>query len=240
MQSCMFVFLKRRWKQDRDYLNAILNYFIDNKYPVQLLLFPEGTSFCEAMKAKSDSYARKNNLPIYEYVLHPHARGFSFIVDKMRNGTLKAVHDVTIGYQNGFCYGEQDIMRGQLPGEVHVNVKRYKIDFLPRDSDPVENWCINRWSEKEERLMKFYKEGKFTENKILFDSESEMLAKREMQAAVVFWMAFLVFVIYGLYHYFMMRWFALAVSAFYLGSLCLFGGIDRLQIKLHEQSQNTI
>ena len=242
MQTCMFLFLKRRWEQDKDYLKAIFNYFLDTGYPLQLLIFPEGTNYCKEGKAKSDSFAKKNNLPIYEHVLHPRVRGFNFIIQTLRDRTLKAVHDVTIGYKNGFCYGELDLFCGKFPGEIHVYLTRYDIDALPRDSDSIDNWCIKRWSEKEERLARFYKEGDFTEHNSISESdriETELMATRKMQAAVFFWMAFLVFAIYGLCHYFLMRWFGIAVSAFYFAALLFYGGIDMLQIKLHEQSNKS-
>ena len=52
---------------------------------VQVLLFPEGTDFTAKTKKHSDSFAKKNNLPYLEYVLHPRTTGFNFIVQKMRS-----------------------------------------------------------------------------------------------------------------------------------------------------------
>ena len=243
MQSSMYLFLKRRWEQDKEYLKAVFNYFLDNEYPLQLLIFPEGTNYCEEGKAKSDSYARKNNLPLYEYVLHPRVRGFNFIIQRLRDKTLKAVHDVTIGYKNGFCYGELDLFSGKFPGEIHVYITRYEIEALPRDSDSIDNWCIKRWSEKEERLERFYKEGEFSEHNSISEIdciETEIIARRKMQAAVFFWMVFLVCVGYGLCQYFLMRWFGILIIVFYFVVLFQYGGIDMLQIKLHEQSKKTV
>lgn len=240
MQTCMFLFLKRRWEHDKDYLKTIFNYFLDIKYPLQLLIFPEGTNYCKSGKAKSDAHAKKNNLPLYEYVLHPRVRGFNFIVQKLRNNTLKAVHDVTIGYKNGFCYGELDLFRGKFPGEIHVYITRYDIDALPRDSDSIDNWCIKRWSEKEDRLKRFYRDGAFTEHNSISESdriETELIAARKMQLALVFWMSFLMASFYLLYHYVIVRWFVVVVAAFYFGALFFCGGIDKLQIKLHESKK---
>lgn len=240
MQTCMFLFLKRRWEQDKDYLKAIFNFFLDIKYPLQLLIFPEGTNYCEEGKAKSDSYARKNNLPMYQYVLHPRVRGFNFIIQNLRDKTLKAVHDVTIGYKNGFCYGELDLFRGKFPGDIHVYITRYDIEALPRDSDSIDNWCIKRWSEKEERLARFYEDGAFTEHNSISESdriETELIAIRKMRWAVFFWMAFLVCALYGLYYYVILRWLCVLVSIFYLTVLFLYGGMDRLQMSVHERSK---
>lgn len=37
-------------------------------------------------RTKSDAFAVKNNLPKFEYVLHPRTTGFTFIVDRLRKG----------------------------------------------------------------------------------------------------------------------------------------------------------
>lgn len=240
MQNGMFLFLRRRWEHDKKYLNSVFDYFLEIKYPLQLLIFPEGTNYCRDGKAKSDSFAQKNNLPHYQYVLHPRVRGFNFIVQKLRNSSLKSVHDVTIGYKNGFCYGELDLFRGKFPGEIHVYITRYDIDSLPQDSDSLDNWCIQRFAEKEERLEKFYKDGAFMEHNSISTSdtiETEIAAKRKMQLALLFWCTFLAIVFYLIYYYWFFRWFGVLVSLFHLVVQVVFGGTDLLQLKLLEREK---
>ena len=53
-------------------------------FQLQILLFPEGTNLTDDTKASSMAYAKKNNLPFYEYTLHPRSTGFSFMVKQMR------------------------------------------------------------------------------------------------------------------------------------------------------------
>lgn len=43
MQMACFVFIERRWEDDRSHLGRMLDYFCDIREPLQLLLFPEGT-----------------------------------------------------------------------------------------------------------------------------------------------------------------------------------------------------
>lgn len=43
MQVACFVFIHRRWEDDKEHLENMLEYFCDIKEPLQLLLFPEGT-----------------------------------------------------------------------------------------------------------------------------------------------------------------------------------------------------
>lgn len=43
--------------------------------------------FClENSKARSNDFAEKNGLQKYEYVLHPRTTGFTFVVERLREG----------------------------------------------------------------------------------------------------------------------------------------------------------
>lgn len=47
----------------------------------------DGLLFClENNKARSNDFAEKNGLQKYEYVLHPRTTGFTFVVDRLREG----------------------------------------------------------------------------------------------------------------------------------------------------------
>lgn len=43
MQVASFIFIHRRWEEDRSHMSNMLHYFCHIKEPLQLLLFPEGT-----------------------------------------------------------------------------------------------------------------------------------------------------------------------------------------------------
>lgn len=43
MQVACFVFIQRRWAEDKQHIENMLDYFCDIREPLQLLLFPEGT-----------------------------------------------------------------------------------------------------------------------------------------------------------------------------------------------------
>ena len=51
---------------------------------LQVLLFPEGTDFTKNTKIRSDKFAEKQNLPKYDYVLHPRTTGFCHFVQEMK------------------------------------------------------------------------------------------------------------------------------------------------------------
>lgn len=238
MQNVMFFFLKRRWEEDEGYMNRILNYFIDISYPLQLLIFPEGTDFCEESKAKSDSFARKNNLPTYDYCLHPRVRGFTFLVEKMRYKGLKAVHNVTVGYPRNVCHGELDLLRGNFPEEIHFHLERHPADSLPLDTRDLEDWCTKKWAEKEKQLETFYtgnqQFGPPTENSVGLENQAETSARRMMKAVIIWWFLFILVTGYGVLTSSIVWWYFLVVNVLYFIQCLVGGGTDRLQLLVHK------
>ncbi|KAJ7991188.1 hypothetical protein DPEC_G00294660 [Dallia pectoralis] len=156
-QVACFIFIKRRWEEDRGHMENMLDYFCDIREPLQLLLFPEGTDLTDYTRAKSDEFAEKNGLPKFEYVLHPRTTGFTFIVDILRKGdNLDAVHDITVAYPKNIPQTERHLVMGQFPREIHFHVRRYEASALPRSSSDLQAWTQERWAEKELRLRDFY------------------------------------------------------------------------------------
>ena len=144
-------------KEFRDkllYLNCIGS-------PCQLLLFPEGGDMTYKTKKRSDSYADERSLPRYQYCLHPRTTGFLYIMNALRSGGLDAVYDVTIGYPDALPKTEFELAKGIMPREVHFHIKSYDDKDLPRGDEQLEQWCRDRWKEKEERLKMFYTHKEF-------------------------------------------------------------------------------
>lgn len=52
MQNFVFIFIKRKWEQDEQYLSDVFSHYSRHHYPIQLLLFPEGTDFSHANREK--------------------------------------------------------------------------------------------------------------------------------------------------------------------------------------------
>ncbi|XP_049552296.1 lysocardiolipin acyltransferase 1 isoform X4 [Orcinus orca] len=93
MQAAAYIFIHRKWKDDKSHFEDMIDYFCDIHEPLQLLIFPEGTDLTENSTARSNEFAEKNGLQKYEYVLHPRTTGFTFVVDRLREvrGPLTAV-----------------------------------------------------------------------------------------------------------------------------------------------------
>lgn len=52
MQCFCFLFLKRRWEEDEQHITRVLSHHLGHEYPLQILLFPEGTDLSESNKKK--------------------------------------------------------------------------------------------------------------------------------------------------------------------------------------------
>ena len=92
MQMSRFLYICRNWREDEARMGRMIDYLSSpaaGGAPFQLVLFPEGTNLTEKTREKSDRYAADNNLKPYRHVLHPRTTGFSFIVDRMRQGKKK-------------------------------------------------------------------------------------------------------------------------------------------------------
>lgn len=71
MQTSSFIFLHRKWEDDQHYLQEYLDTKLSQDYPLQVLLFPEGTDKTEDTTARSDAFAKKLSLPPVSNLLHP-------------------------------------------------------------------------------------------------------------------------------------------------------------------------
>ncbi|XP_030855063.1 lysocardiolipin acyltransferase 1 [Strongylocentrotus purpuratus] len=235
MQIASYVFLRRRWEQDKAWMTMMLDYFCDIQYNVQYLIFPEGTDYTDHSKDKSDSYATKNNLPKYEYVLHPRTTGFKHIMDHLRKRqAVDAIYDVTVAYPDRIPVGgELDIFKAKLPNEVHYHVKRYDISSLPQDTD-YEEWCVERWKEKEVELRGYYTgDKKFVSGNSTGDGLDGKIVPgmyRTLFVALIYWVLFILFMVCLLVYTSIAWWHMLAVGLFFTGTSVFYGGVEKLAI----------
>ena len=94
-----YIFLSPNWSKDEQLLSNGLRYYNKSCYPLQLLLFPEGTDLSDHNKAKSQQFATANQLQVYDHVLHPRTRGFIKCIEEMtKGGYLQSIVDITVAY----------------------------------------------------------------------------------------------------------------------------------------------
>lgn len=162
MQMNGFLYITRRWEEDRGRLSRTLDYLVAVDSRTQLLIFPEGTDLTKSSKEKSDRYATQHYLPLYTYTLHPKTTGFAYLVQHLQRANyLDAVYDLTIAYPDYIPQSETDLIRGKFPDEVHFHIKRISFADMPTQDLNLRKWLEKRWSEKEAILKQFYERKEF-------------------------------------------------------------------------------
>ncbi|KAK1170440.1 lysocardiolipin acyltransferase 1-like [Acipenser oxyrinchus oxyrinchus] len=237
MQVASFIFIHRKWEDDRRHVGAMLDYFCAIREPLQLLIFPEGTDLTANTRARSDVFAEKNGLQKYEYVLHPRTTGFTFIVESLRKGdNLDAVHDITVAYPQNIPQTERHLVTGQFPREIHFHVQRYPVKALPEGTTELQDWCQERWREKEQRLRDFYTGGH------CFDTsgrsrippcKSEFRVMLIKMASLVYWTGFIMLSFTALYYSSLLRYYLLLVTVFFVAQERVVGGLEVLELACH-------
>lgn len=232
MQFMSFIFVRRKWDYDKLYFNRVIDFYERQQYPLQMFIFPEGTDMYPRSIERSHKFADTNNLPRYDYVLHPRTTGFVYLVQQLREKSIEFVYDVTMGYPENICYGETELLYAQFPQEVHIHFKEYRVQDLPESEAELAEWCAQRWAEKEARLKQFYeKDSAFANEPVIQDVNMEEQALLKNKFALVFWYAFVIVSWYLVYQYLFFRyWCYLMVTIFSL--LQLKGGMDALQMRL--------
>lgn len=163
MQLSCFLFINRKWEQDKLEFQDKLYYFNALDYPIQILLFPEGGDLTPYTRERSNAYAKENGLPCYQYCFHPRTTGFIYAMNALRDGKLDAVYDLTIGYPDALPKTELDAVKGFFPKEVHYHTKEWNNEDIPEDEEGMKAWLKERWAEKEVRLREFYTHSEFRE-----------------------------------------------------------------------------
>ncbi|XP_076665329.1 lysocardiolipin acyltransferase 1 [Andrena cerasifolii] len=162
MQMNGFLYITRRWEEDKSRLSRTLDYLVALDRRCQLLIFPEGTDLTKSSKEKSDRYASQHMLPQYSFVLHPKTTGFSYLVGHLQQASyLDAVYDLTIAYPDYIPQSELDLIKGKLPSEVHFHIKRIPSADMPMHDATLRRWLEERWCNKEEFLKQFYQKKAF-------------------------------------------------------------------------------
>lgn len=246
MQAAAYIFIHRKWKEDKSHFEDMLDYFCDIREPLQLLIFPEGTDLTENSKARSNDFAEKNGLQKYEYVLHPRTTGFTFVVDRLREGkNLDAVHDITVAYPHNIPQTEKHLLQGDFPREIHFHVHRYPVDSLPVAKEDLQLWCHRRWEEKEERLRSFYRGEKdfcFTGQPAVPPCKSELRVLTVKVLSLLYWTLFSPAMCLLIYLYSLVRWYFIITVVIFVLQERIFGGLEIMELAcyrfLHKQSHS--
>lgn len=154
--DCLFI--KRDWTTDSDYIHVVFKKILDNKIPLWLITFVEGTRTNPMKIEAAIKFALEKNLTPLNHVLIPRTKGFVATVEGLR-GHVDAVYDLTIGYVDGLPTMWQ-WLKGYV-SRVHLHVRRYDIKDLPHKPEKLAGWLYVKFEEKDALLEHFYCQGAF-------------------------------------------------------------------------------
>lgn len=227
------MFLSRDWSNDEKYMTDSLSYFTSQYYPIQLLLFPEGTDLSESNKSKGHKFAEEHGLQKYNYVLHPRTKGFVHCVQALRQGGRPVpVYNMTIGYVGAIPQNETDIATGRWPDEIHFDCTYIPSSELPLEESELEGWLKACWQQKEEKLKAFYANGHF--NTPYFEEGSSSRARLSMLVTLIFWAAFHIAIFYCLYLFSMLRWYYLGATLLFVILTQFTNGLETIVLRIYK------
>jgi len=232
-QVAGFIFLSRTWSKDEKLLSNSLRYYNKSCYPLQLLLFPEGTDLSHSNKAKSQQFAKDNQLQVYHHVLQPRTKGFIKCIEEMfKDNYLQSIVDITVGYIGDIPQNERDLAAGRWPSEVHFDVKMFSVNELPiHDKHQMEQWLQERWRLKEDLLTDFYQHNKFRHK---YTTVAEDKCTLHLLAVLILWSVYNIFVLYLMFTSWLL-WLLLATGTimFFLISY-YYGGVEQLECNYYK------
>jgi len=147
------VFLKRNWNRDADTIRRVFSRIADNKLPVWLVSFPEGTRATPAKLAVGKAKEKARGGPSLEHLLRPKHKGFAASIVGL-GSHVKAVYTVTIGY-HGATPSLVGLIRGDCK-EIAMHVKRTPIaELLHKDEAAIAAWMSDEFQRKDKWLAEF-------------------------------------------------------------------------------------
>ncbi|ELU17930.1 hypothetical protein CAPTEDRAFT_172905 [Capitella teleta] len=235
MQVGGFLFINRKWEEDKLILDKMLDYYADLNHKTQILLFPEGTDLTERTLSYSDRFAAKNGLQPYKFCLHPRTTGFVHLVQQMQcNKHLDAIYDISIAYPDTFPQNEPDLILGEFPSEVHFHIKRHEASSLPSSPDDLAAWCAAIWRQKEEVLKNFAQTKRFTDEPSSPDRGPRFL----FYATMVSWLVSVWAISWLLWSSSLAFWLAALQVAFFVYMGHFYGGFELFQADYYNRFFN--
>lgn len=169
-----FIFLARRWEQDKPRFEHRLNKLSKGEMandPMWLLIFPEGTNASQSGRITSAKYAEKIGVQDLKHTLLPRTTGLVFCLKNLEQ-SVEWMYDCTVAYE-GVPEGKfgQDYFtlfstyfEGRPPKSVNMHFRRFRIKDIPiHDVKEFDAWLRERWREKDNLLEYYVRHGKFPE-----------------------------------------------------------------------------
>lgn len=146
------LFLKRSWSNDKKTIYEAFKHIIENKIPLWLVTFPEGTRITPKKLKRAQEFSNRRRTFYPRHVLIPRTKGFVASATGLRD-QLQAVYDIGIYYPGKipslvdfFC----------KPGcVVYIHVRRFPIQDLPQTDKELIQWHFKRFEDKDNWLASF-------------------------------------------------------------------------------------
>lgn len=152
------LFVRRNWLHDGKRIKDTFRIYTENKIPVIVVSYVEGTRRSARKLRESHEYARSNGLPVLNNVLLPRSKGFVASVQALRHSHVRALYDVTLAFAHrsrGFdvvptfwdfsLFGLDDF-------ELILHVDRHVMEDLPEDDATLTSWLYGLFVRKDQRL----------------------------------------------------------------------------------------
>ncbi|ORX51053.1 hypothetical protein BCR36DRAFT_288947, partial [Piromyces finnis] len=152
------IFVKRNWTSDKKMIDKAFKGIKDDKEPVWIITYLEGTRFTEEKLIQSHEFAKERNLPIFKNVLIPRVKGFSASINSFKDSHVKYVYDFTLAYRHkekgfGVLPSIATILSSDLSDyQFHIHIRRFPIESIPTDDEGIYQWAINLYQEKDNFL----------------------------------------------------------------------------------------
>jgi lysocardiolipin and lysophospholipid acyltransferase len=184
MRFFEFIFLSRKWAQDRKTIVDRLQISLADNMPLWLLVFPEGTVLSKNTRSISQHFADKMQISFpAKHLILPRSTGIYHILRCLEE-RADYLYDFTIGYSgiDGEAIPEDEFTPSKVflekkgPKSVHIHVDRIKIRDIPgfetkRKYNPsevvdanFEMWLRERYLYKDSLLKRFFEDGSFPDN----------------------------------------------------------------------------
>ncbi len=161
--------LSRNWEKDKDNFGKQIDKIkTTNKTKQVILIFPEGTRLTNKKLDEAKQFSLSNNLPVYQNVLVPKAKGLWFIINHLaKTKKLGRVWDLTLAIPK--FLGKQayvsDIL-GKPIGPIYGIMRELQVNQDYQDLELFKKWLFKNWKMKDDFLTHY---KSFVYKKIIFE-----------------------------------------------------------------------
>jgi len=164
--------LFRNWEKDKDSLPKQIENFktrVNSKKQI-LLIFPEGTRFTETKFKDAQEFSKSKNIPVYDHLLVPKARGLWFLLNSLKKSNkLGRIWDITLTVPimlDGKSAYINNLI-GKSIGPIYGTIRELQLNCDYEDLEKFKIWLFNNWKIKDD-FIKYYKN--FIYKKLYFDN----------------------------------------------------------------------